>query len=116
MPCHSLTGFRFQRAGIEPDIVIDAFPQPETAGGMSDLPRCMPGAARGQFSLFQQDYLWPPTLMREVVGKPDPHHTTAYDDHAGVAGKLLFRHGRFLCPGVAKHVDRLRVQMYHCQS
>ncbi len=59
---------------------------------MGDLPRRVPGAARGQFGLFQQHHLRPPAFVRQVIGQTHPHDATADDDHTGVAGKGFVGH------------------------
>jgi hypothetical protein len=62
---------------------------------MRDLPRRVPGAAAGQFGLFQKHGVRAPSLMGEVIGKADAHDAAANNDDAGVGGKLL-RTWRFL--------------------
>src|SRR6056297_2251853 len=64
---------------------------------MGDLPRRVPGRAAGQLRLFQQNHLWPPPLMRQVIGQAHPHDAAANNDHAGVGGKTLVGHVENSC-------------------
>ena len=43
VPCHPVTGFAFEGAGVEPDVVVDALSQAETRGRLRDLPGGVPG-------------------------------------------------------------------------
>ena len=116
VPGDGLAGLALQPAGVEPDVVIHAFAKRERAGRMGDLPRRMPGAARGEFGLLQQDRVRAPAFMPEVIGQPDPHHAAADDDHAGVGGKLFLGHRGESCRLDHFSMDRLIAHLYHRQS
>mgnify|MGYP001802946957 CR=1 FL=1 len=82
---------------------------------MGDLPCGVPGAARGEFGLFQQNRVRAPAFETPVIGKTHPHNAAADNDDAG-GGWNVIGHGGVPSFRVAFSLDRLIGQQYHRQS
>jgi len=85
MPCHVMTGFLFERAGIQTNVVIDTLTQTKTRGGMRYLTGSVPRGSGGEFRFLQQHDIRA-ALMGEVVGQAAAHNAATHDNDSGRAG------------------------------
>ena len=92
--------FLFETAGVEADIVIDAFAEAVAGGGVRDLPGGMPGRTRGQLSLLEKHDV-APALMCQMIGEAASHDPAADNHHPCGGGKLACRHLLCIFPVVA---------------
>ena len=97
----------FKPAGIETDVVVDAFAEREAGSGMRDLPGRMPRRTGGQLGFLEEHGLGAPAFLRQMVRKSHAHHAAAHDDDARTAGNWLLLHRNPLSTGrTPRHLER----------
>ena len=115
MPGDRLPCLFLKRLGIEADVVIDHPPQPVGAGGMGDLPGRVPCRSAGQFGLFQQDRVFAPAFMPQMIGQATAHNAAANNDDLCALRQFFFGHHKFPVRESQISVDLIFKQMYHGQ-